>query len=119
MADKTLGHICLDVHPVDKRLGDGLEATYEAKKAMVAQSEPPPKAFVPEDDGKSGNKKLGIKCSYCAHKFTCYPETRVFLSYKGPVFLTTVKRQPQMKEINRDGTELQNPRVLFTDEGTA
>lgn len=117
VADKTLGHICLDVHPVNTSLHAELPARYEHKKAVVASSTPPDRAFAPEDDGKSGNKKLGIKCSYCAHKFTCYPETRVFSSYKGPVFLTTVKRQPQMKEINRDGTELYNPRVLFTDEG--
>jgi hypothetical protein len=117
VVDKTLGHICLDVHPVDKKLGEDLPNVYEGKKEMVAQTEPPKRAFAPEDDGKSGNKKLGIKCSYCAHKFNCYPNLRVFNSYKGPVYLTTVKRQPNMPEMTKNGTELSNPRVLFTDEG--
>jgi hypothetical protein len=117
VVDKTLGHICLDVHPVDRKLGDALHDTYGRKKALVASKEVPPRGFAPEDDGKSGNKKLGIKCSYCAHKFNCYPNLRVFNSYKGPVYLTTVKRQPNMPEMTKNGTELSNPRVLFTDEG--
>ena len=100
VADKSLGHICLDIHEVDKTLD--LVTEYEMKKAMVEQPNPPPKAFNSVPDGESGNRKLSMNCSYCQHKFTCWPGVRTFLYSGAPRYLTTVVRQPasHIKEVS-------------------
>lgn len=59
-----------------------------------------PRCFVPLPDGKSGNEKLGLQCSYCAYKKDCWPGLRAF-NYSGkPRFLTKVVREPDVLEIN-------------------
>lgn len=47
----------------------------------------------------NGNKKLGINCSYCAFKGTCWPGLRVFSYARGPEFLTQVRKAPKNSEI--------------------
>jgi len=69
---------------------------------VIAKPEPPERCFEPVPDGKSGNMKLGTNCSYCSHKFRCYPEVRVFLYSNGPRYLTTVVRLPDVYEVPRD-----------------
>ena len=100
VVDKTLGHVkSVSVKP---------EANAEAKlidkcnriATAMEQPTPPPKMdghSVPE--GKSGNMKLCTTCSYCAYKQTCHTGLRTFLSSRGPVFFTTVKREPKMTEV--------------------
>lgn len=94
--DKTLGHICLDLHNFES---DPLEPMYEYKKEMVAKDTPPERGFEPIPDGKSGNMKLGINCSYCSFKELCHPGLRTFLYSNKPIFLTTVERTPQVHEL--------------------
>jgi len=107
VADKTLGHICLDVHETDKKFQSSLEEVYTKKQTLVEARNPPPRGFSPEPDGKSGNQKLPINCSYCPFKQTCHPGLRTFLSYKGPVYLTTVAREPKMNEVgNSNSTQV-------------
>lgn len=114
VADKTLGHLCLDVH---KREPKDYEALYEAKKETM-KGALPKRAFQPEPDGKSGNYKLPINCAYCPQKFKCHDNIRTFMSYKGPVFLTKVAREPRMLEItNGSNNDDRSPIVLFQDEG--
>lgn len=96
--DKTLGKICLDYYDFTKEL-DEMEDFYEDRKDMASSTSPPPRGFEPEPEGKSGNEKLGFQCSYCPFKKLCYPDLRTFSGYRGPVFLTTVKREPRMTEI--------------------
>lgn len=96
VVDKTLGHICLDIHERKKLPYDQI---YQHKKAMVASSKAPPRGFEPVPDGKSGNLKLGINCSYCDFKSKCYPDLRTFLYSSGPVFLTKVERTPNVPEV--------------------
>jgi len=58
---------------------------------------------VPE--GKSGNMKLGVNCSYCPHKVTCWDDAnngdglRLFLYSNGPMWLTEVQKEPKVQEI--------------------
>lgn len=94
--DKVLGKICLDVHP---RKDIPYDSIYRHKKSMVASSVAPPRGFTTVPDGKSGNEKLGVNCSYCSHKHTCYPGLRVFGYGTGPVFLTNVARLPNVPEL--------------------
>lgn len=101
VVDKTLGHIALDIHA--KQDTDWSEL-FEHKKNMVALPEPPEEKLPVEDMGQSGNKKLGRSCSYCPFKKKCYPELRTFLYSYGPVYLTEVKKEPNVPEILGDGT---------------
>lgn len=96
--DKTLGHICLDIH---QKKDFNWEEYYERKKDIVAQETPPRRGFDPVPEGKSGNKKLPVNCSYCAFKHTCHPNLRTFLYSYGPVYLTKVEREPNVLEITK------------------
>lgn len=100
VADKTLGHICLDIHP---RKDIPYDKIYEHKKAIVAHSVPPDRGFDPVPDGKSGNMKLPMNCSYCDFKNKCHPNLRTFAYSYGPVFLTDVKREPNVPEMGIKG----------------
>jgi hypothetical protein len=94
--DKTLGHICLDTHP---RIEVDYEQMVRDKRAMLAWPTPPSRCYSDVPDGKSGNRKLDLPCSYCSFKATCWPGLRVFQYSNRPVFLTAVKKQPQVDEI--------------------
>lgn len=97
--DKTLGHICLDFHDYVEYDWEGF---YERRKAIVSNAENvPARAFSPVPDGKSGNEKLPTACSYCSRKWDCWPSLRGFAYSTGPVYLTTVMREPNVPEIER------------------
>lgn len=68
-------------------------------KEIVEQPEPPEFCNDPVPDGKSGNMKLPIGCSYCHFKHACYPELRTFLYSTGPRYLTEVANEPKVQEI--------------------
>lgn len=91
--DKQHGHIHVDQHKFDTTRDWPSEV--KAKQAMVSALEPPPRAFHPVPEGKSGNLKLGVECSYCQFKKECYPSVRTFFYAKGPVHLTHVVREPK------------------------
>lgn len=96
VVDKTLGHICLDIH---ERKNIPYDSIYRHKKEMVSSSSPPPRAFEPEPMGKSGNMSLGIQCGYCDYKHKCHPGLRTFLYSNGPKHLTTVTKIPDVPEL--------------------
>lgn len=93
--DKTLGKLCLDTHP---KSTFPIEKKYQYKKDMVAKSEAPARGFDPEPEGKSGNMKLPMVCSYCDFKNKCHSNLRTFIYSNGPVFLTKVAREPKVPE---------------------
>lgn len=95
VVDKTLGNICLDIHPKEEF---DFEKYYEYKKDKVNSSEPPARQYDPVPDGKSGNMKLDIVCSYCEFKNLCHPGLRTFIYAAGPRYLTTVKKEPDVPE---------------------
>lgn len=70
-------------------------------KEIIANDEPPPRCYPDIPEGKSGNRKLGTECSYCAWKFRCWPGLRTFLYSRGPVFLSAVAKTPDVPEIGR------------------
>lgn len=94
--DQEMGHVHLTMIPKSK---DDWALKIAAKKKMLQAKEPPPRAFSDEPDGMSGNRKLCTYCSYCQFNKECWPGVRTFLSSTGPKYLTTVKREPQMKEV--------------------
>lgn len=98
---KVSGDLHLDIHP--KTMIPILDI-YEHKKKVVTLPEVPDRCFEPEPQGKSGNLKLGINCSYCPFKKECWPGLRTFLYANGPVFLTHVEREPDVYEVIDDVT---------------
>lgn len=97
VVDKTLGHICLDIHPYE---GKPFDKIYRHKKKVMDDPSPPERGFEPEPDGASGNMKLGTNCSYCSYKKTCWPGLKTYLYSTGPRFLTVVKKEPNVPEIS-------------------
>lgn len=95
VADKTLGHICLDLH---ERKNIPYDKIYNHKKSVVNSDRLPDRGFDSEADGASGNRKLGINCSYCDFKAECWPSLRTFIYSNGPRFLTEVAREPNVPE---------------------
>src|SRR5210317_729105 len=68
-------------------------------KKMVEQEEPPEVCYETIADGKSGNQKLAIGCSYCSYKKECWPSLRGFAYSSGPRYLVEVHNEPKVQEI--------------------
>lgn len=98
--DKQHGHICLDYYDLEDtgHLGK-VEELYDKRKESSKSPVAPPRGFKEEPEGKSGNMKLGINCSYCDFKKVCHPNLRTFLYARNPVFLTKVVKEPKVMEI--------------------
>lgn len=73
-------------------------------KEAVNSDVEPERCYEDEEEGKSGNRALGINCSYCSHKHRCWADAngglglRTFRYSTGPKFLTQVIREPNVKE---------------------
>jgi hypothetical protein len=76
-------------------------------KKVVKLVEPPKRCYGHQPDGKSGNMKLGVGCSYCAYKHECWSSLRTFIYSNGPRYLTYVAREPDVMEVNADGIKIQ------------
>lgn len=92
--NKVLGHLHLATEYDD---GRDYQRLVEEAKLSVRAAEPPPRGFGDVPDGKSGNRKLGIQCSYCSFKDTCWPGLQVVPYANGPRFLTAVVREPKLR----------------------
>jgi len=76
-------------------------------KKVVKLSEPPKRCYEPIPDGKSGNMKLGVGCSYCAYKHECWgDDLRTFIYANGPRYLVKTVNVPQVIEVNKDGNKV-------------
>ncbi len=73
-------------------------------RAVINSPTPPSRCYPTVPEGKSGNQKLGIGCSYCDFKDECYSDAnngqglRKFIYSRGPVWLSTVKKEPKVSE---------------------
>lgn len=95
--DKSTGEIAVDTH--DDLSSVDYHALIEERKAIVTGTEPPARGFTDEAYGASGNRSLRINCAYCPFKRHCWPSLRAFSYSRGPVYLTTVKKLPDVPEI--------------------
>lgn len=103
--DKQNGHVAylpfskeeLDVFKVEDRI--------EYLKVAIESDVEPERCYPDEKMGESGNRKLGVNCSYCDFKKRCWANAngglglRTFLYSTGPVFLTEVKSEPKVQEV--------------------
>jgi hypothetical protein len=105
--DKANGHLTVlqyDLEdtqaPIYKYIkGDITERIREVKK-LIDLPEPEDFCSEPVPDGKSGNIKLGLKCSYCQYKKSCHPEVRKFAYSYGPKFLIKIENEPKVMEVD-------------------
>ena len=68
-------------------------------KKLVELPTPPEVCYESMADGKSGNQKLAVGCSYCSYKKQCWPSVRGFAYSTGPRFLVEVVNEPKVPEI--------------------
>jgi hypothetical protein len=106
--DKGAAFIAFDkVHGDITTLGVGasiakdfdVPARINSLREAIAQPEPPERCYEDLEDGKSGNRKLGTNCSYCAFKHECWPGLRTFIYSNGPRYLTKVEKTPDVPEV--------------------
>lgn len=103
--DKQNGHITLMQVPVEELDALQIEDRIKYLKDVVTQPEPPERCYDPVPEGKSGNEKLAVGCSYCPHKFKCWADAndgiglRSFLYSTGPVHLVKVEAEPRVPEV--------------------
>ena len=76
-------------------------------KKVVKAETPPERCYETVADGKSGNMKLAVGCSYCAYKHECWgKDLRTFIYSTGPRYLTEVKFIPSVLEVDADGNKI-------------
>jgi hypothetical protein len=74
-------------------------------RAVLADPEPPERCYPAVPEGKSGNMKLGVNCSYCPFKYECWKDSnggrglRKYFYSRGPVWLTHVEKEPRVEEV--------------------
>ena len=93
--EKQHGHVVVDIYDLTPWLEEK-EAEVLRKKSVVASKKEPPRGFEDVPDGKSGNRKLGVQCSYCDYKFQCYPDLSKYVYSNGPRYLSVVEREPNV-----------------------
>jgi hypothetical protein len=97
---KELGHVCLYEH---KTRPVAIKERIVEYKRVVKLATPPPCECKTMGYGGSGNVKLDTRASYEPFKYCCFPNLRCFLYSDGPVYLTQVRRIPDVPEVNRHG----------------
>lgn len=76
-------------------------------KRMIENADPPERCYEDRPEGQSGNRVLGVGCSYCDFKVECWKEAnngkglRKFEYSSGPKFYTKVVKRPpnNIKEV--------------------
>jgi hypothetical protein len=104
--DKQSGHLTYLKFSKEDLAAFDVEGRIEHLKQALDSPVEPERCYPDEKDGESGNRKLGVNCSYCAHKTRCWADAnggmglRTFLYSSGPVYLTHVAREPKVKEVS-------------------
>ena len=104
--DKANGHLTYlkyDLENVEnEKLKEPIVDRVKYIKQLVEGDEPTEYCYDPVPDGKSGNMKLAMGCSYCQFKEHCYPNMRVFAYSYGPKYLVDVVKEPKVQEVMPD-----------------
>lgn len=93
--DKEKGNLVLDSYRFKDH--EKWAKLIEEKKEML-KGPIPKREFEDEALGMTGNRKLGVECSYCAFKKECWPGLKTYLYSTGPTYLTVVMREPRVVE---------------------
>lgn len=104
VADKVHGDICfaeIDNYTIE---ANPPEPRIQKLREVVASEVPPSRCYGDVAEGKSGNRKLSLGCSYCAYKEDCWSDAnngkglRKFFYSNGPRWFTEVKKEPKVDE---------------------
>jgi hypothetical protein len=104
VAEKVDGSICFAEVDEYTLKGNPPEPKIAHQREVVNATTPPARCYDDVPEGKSGNRKLSIGCSYCPFKDTCWADAnagqglRKFFYSRGPVWLTNVQREPKVNE---------------------
>jgi hypothetical protein len=96
--NKELGKIALLKVPAAHLQRYKVRERIAYAREMVAAKVVPNRCYDDVPDGKSGNMKLTVGCSYCQHKFHCWPNLKTYFYSNGPRYLTKVVREPRVSE---------------------
>lgn len=103
--DKVTGEVCVLELPQSKIDEYDIKARIKEATEAVVQPVPPAKCYEDVPYQKSGNRKLGIGCSYCAWKATCWSDAnngeglKTYIYSTGPVYLTHVVKEPRTFQV--------------------
>ena len=104
--DKQNGHLTYLMYdeedtqaPVYDLISYDIKERIDHVKKLVEHPTPPDVCYGTIADGKSGNQKLAVGCSYCSYKQVCWPSVRAFAYSSGPRYLTEVINEPKVQEI--------------------
>ena len=109
--DKVSGEICILHLPKEKIDQYDVRQRISVVRSSMVEKTPPERCYVDEPDGKSGNRKLSVGCSYCPYKFECWRDSnggtglRSYSYSTGPRFLTVVAKEPK---VNKEEVEFVN-----------
>ena len=101
--DKQSGELCLSKVNSLEMINATKRITH--LKKIVKDKTAPSKCFDDLPEGKSGNRKLDVRCIFCSHKSKCWSDAndgkglRIFQYERGKKYLTQVKREPNVTEI--------------------
>ena len=101
--DKLSGEICLSKVNSLEMINAKKRITH--LKKIIKHKTAPSKCFDDLPEGKSGNRKLDVRCIFCSHKSKCWSDAndgkglRIFQYERGKKYLTQVKREPNVTEI--------------------
>jgi hypothetical protein len=103
--DKQSGKLALLRYSYEELKQYAVTERIEYLKEVTSSTEIPERCYEPEPDGKSGNMKLGVNCSYCPFKHECWSDAnggmgiRTFLYSNAPRHLVEVKKEPNVFEV--------------------
>lgn len=100
--DKQHGHITTTKISSDE-LADVDGLIRGARAVLRSDSDRPERCYSDVADGKSGNRKLCVNCSYCSYKQSCWDGLRKFIYSNGPRYLSLVVKEPKVTEVDFDG----------------
>lgn len=102
--EKVDGSICFAEIDEYTIRGNEPKPRIDDLRSVINRPEPPVRCYPDKPDGKSGNRKLDIGCSYCPYKYECWKDSnngqglRKFFYSRGPVWLTHVEKTPKVDE---------------------
>jgi len=103
--DKQNGHVLYNDVTKDLPSKEAMFGRMKQKVDTIELGEEPVRPYKGVPEGKSGNMKLDIKCSYCDFKNHCWRDAnggkglRTFIYGYGPQHLTEVVREPRVPEV--------------------
>jgi hypothetical protein len=104
--NKVLGSICTLTLPQKQINEYDVRRRISEVRSSISSKDAPERCYSDEPDGKSGNRKLSIGCSYCGFKQTCWSDSnggaglKAYTYSTGVRFLTEVVREPKVNESN-------------------